>query len=323
MIQYDTETKSFTKLSETQFKNENILERYDFQDTIIKNWDVFRNEINLPECYLIGSEIKPHDSVNDTIDILAFDSNSNQLIVIEIKRDKNKLQLLQAISYAAMVASWDKDKLASMVQPNNDSGSEELVSAINADEPLSQRVKILMLAEKYDPEVIISSQWLHEQYNLDINAYAVKAVKFDEKLILDIEQRYPLKELSEMYDLRIKKKSIATTKVDISWGDLLPKFNFSFAKEALELCLNEKPGDPPRRRFVSFRSNIDGLAWIIVGFRANYLNLYIKGKVDDPEQFFQSKIGPGVEFSEWAEGYSVNIKTEEEFEGMKTWFNMG
>jgi dipeptidyl aminopeptidase/acylaminoacyl peptidase len=306
MIQFDTETKSIAKLSETKFKNENILERYDFQEAIVKNWEDFRNEINLPECFLIGSEIKPHDSVNNAIDMLAFDSNSNRLIVIEIKRDKNKLQLLQAVSYAAMLSEWDKEKLKSVVQDNSSSLSEDLMSAIEAEEPLSKHVKILLLAEKYDPEVIISSQWLHDQYGLDINAYAVKAIKFDGKLILDIEQRYPLKELSEMYDLRIKKQPISTTNVNISWDDLLPKFKFSFAKEALELCRNEKGGDPQRRRFVSFRSNIDGLAWIIVGFRTNYLNLYIKGKVDDPERFFQSKISPGVEFSEWAEGYSLN-----------------
>jgi len=139
---------------------------------------------------------------------------------------------------------------------------------------------------------------------------------------LDIEQRYPLRELSEMYEERVKKRARSQTGVEVTWDDVLPKLKFSFAKKALELCLNEKEGDPRRRRFTHFRSNMDGFSWIIVGFRTHYLNLYIKGKPDGAEKLFQTKIGEKVEFSEWAEGYSVNIRTEDEFKKMVQWLNM-
>jgi len=64
MIQFNTETKSFTKLSETEFKSEHISERADFQEAIVDSWSIFRKEIGLPECSLIGKEIKPHSEVS-------------------------------------------------------------------------------------------------------------------------------------------------------------------------------------------------------------------------------------------------------------------
>ena len=322
MIQFNTKTKSFTKLSETEFKSERILERADFQEAIVDSWRIFRKEIGLPECFLVGKEIKPHSSVNDSIDLLAFDPNENELIVIELKRDKNKLQLLQAISYAAMVATWDIQKLVHQVQRNNNPDAEELIDLIETSGSVSDKVKIILISERYDPEVIIASQWLHEQYDVDISAFAVNAFKLENRLLLDIEQRYPLRELSEMYEERVKKRARSQTDVEITWDDILPKLKFSFAKKAMELCLNEKEGDPRRRRFTHFRSNMDGFSWIIVGFRTHYLNLYIKGKPDGAEKLFQTKIGENVELSEWAEGYSVNIRTEDEFKKMVQWLNM-
>ena len=68
---------------------------------------------------------------------------------------------------------------------------------------------------------------------------------------------------------------------------------------------------------------MDGFDWIIVGFRTHRLNLYIKGKPVDADKLFQTKLGENIDFSEWAQGYSVNIKTEDEFKKMVQWLNMG
>ncbi len=147
--------------------------------------------------------------------------------------------------------------------------------------------------------------------------------KLEDRLLLDIKQHYPLREISEMYEERVKKGARGSAEIEVSWDDVLPKLKFTFAKKALELCRSEKEGDPSRRRFTHFRSNMDGFNWIIVGFRTRHLNLYIKGKPVDADKLFQTKLGENVEFSEWAQGYSVNIKTEDEFKKMVQWLNMG
>lgn len=77
---------------------------------MIKSWNTIKNNIGLPNAVLIGEAIKVHSSVGNEIDLLAFDIADSKLVVIELKRDKNKLQLLQSISYASMIATWDSEK---------------------------------------------------------------------------------------------------------------------------------------------------------------------------------------------------------------------
>jgi len=116
MLKFDPSSKSFQNLQQSQLKEEGILERYDFQESIVSSWDIIKNQIGLHTAYLIGQEIKPHPSVGNSIDLLAFDPDDSSLIVIELKRDRNKLQLLQSLSYASMVATWDSDLLISKIQ---------------------------------------------------------------------------------------------------------------------------------------------------------------------------------------------------------------
>jgi len=110
MLKFDKNAKTLSKLSETNFKKENLLERTDLQAAIIGSWDVFRNAIGFSSAVLIGQEINPDDSTADRLDILALDAEDSSLVIFELKRDKNKLQLLQGITYAAMASSKDKDE---------------------------------------------------------------------------------------------------------------------------------------------------------------------------------------------------------------------
>ena len=35
------------------------------------------------------------------------------------------------------------------------------------------KVKIILIAEKFDPEVMVSSDWLYSNFNLDITTYSI------------------------------------------------------------------------------------------------------------------------------------------------------
>ena len=54
MLKFDKNAKTLSKLSETNFNKENLLERTDLQAAIIGSWDVFRNEIGFSSAVLIG-----------------------------------------------------------------------------------------------------------------------------------------------------------------------------------------------------------------------------------------------------------------------------
>ncbi|MBL4716297.1 MAG: hypothetical protein JKX95_06640 [Bacteroidia bacterium] len=322
MLKFDLENKRFEKLVESDLTNEQILERYDFQTSILNSWETVKNNLNLPSAYLIGKEIKPHSSVKDSIDLLAFDPDDSSLIVIELKRNKNKLQLLQALSYAAMVATWDNDRLISEIQKDINPEPEELIDLINNNE-LNSEIKIILVSELYDPEVIITAEWLSSRYQVNITAFAVSLHKLDKQYFVNFEQRLPLKELADTYEVRGPRSKSARRAENINWEDVIPKLKYDFGRKAVELCLTEKEGDASRRRFVGFRSNYDGFDWISINFREKYLNIYLKGKSENAEQVLQDKFTSKIEISTWAEGFSFKLDKEKQFNELVKWLKIG
>jgi hypothetical protein len=143
MLKFDVHKKTFASLKQCEMKGEHVLERYDFQAAIVRSWDVVKAHLGLPTAYLIGREIKPHSSVDDAVDLLAFDPEDSSLTVIELKRGRHKLHLLQAVSYAAMLATWGKDELIQSIQRDINPDPEELIDLINGND-LNSDIKIVL-----------------------------------------------------------------------------------------------------------------------------------------------------------------------------------
>ena len=104
MMKFDKEEKTLERLPASDLKENEIMERSDLQAAIINSWEDFKSELKYQDLYLIGQEVVPHNDVNDRIDILAYSAVDNVPVVIELKRSKNKFQLLQGITYAAMIS---------------------------------------------------------------------------------------------------------------------------------------------------------------------------------------------------------------------------
>lgn len=321
MLKLNLNQKAFEAIEETKLITENILERFDLQKAIVNSWELVRSEIGLPSSYLIGQEIKPHQSTQDSIDLLAFNPDDSSLIVIELKRDRNKLQLLQSLSYAAMVSQWESDELINKIQRDINPEPEELIDLIN-DSELSEDIKILMLSEYYDPEVILTADWLRRIYSVDISAFSISLNKLGEDIVIHFNQRYPLKELTDVYDVRNKRKEIAKSKTDIDWEDVLPKLKYSFAKKGIDLCKKFRTGDPSRRRFGNVRTNYDGFTWISLNFREKYINVYLKSAEENSEEVLKSKFSDSVVISSWRDGLSVIIETENQFNDLVKWLKL-
>jgi hypothetical protein len=310
------------KIDDTDMTSEKILERSDLQEYIVNSWDLFSSEISLPGAYLIGKEIQPHESVKDRIDILSLDQNESSLVVIELKRGKDKNQLLQAISYAGMVNTWTVDDIIKRIE-NND----ELKDSLNSDEfknsPNSNefKIKIILISESYEPEALMAADWLKITYGVDITAFSVCLHKINDHIYLDIDQKYPLQELSDAYEAR-NKKILDTGQLKRTWDDIKKKLDYEFGIEGIDRCLKRSNGDSGRSRFVSIASKGD-FKNIIINFRYKYINVVTTTiNKEDGKKYLEKTFSSKVKITEWKGGLSFNIDNKEDFKKLMEWLEL-
>jgi len=317
MLEFDEKNKIMTKIVETDLKEQKLMERYHIQEAIVNSWDVFTKEIGLPEIRLIGTEINPHKSVKDRIDILAFDENDSNIIIFELKRDKEKEQLLQSISYAGMINTWTSNDIIESIKDNND------LKELFQNEEIDFGIKIVLIAESFEPEVILTSDWLRTIYGLNISAYTIKLHKFNGKILMDIEQKYPLKELSDVYEAR-RKRSIESNsnEKNVTWENIKERVEYPYGKNAIDYLLEKYSGDAIRRRFTSVKSK-DGINNIIIHFGIKYINIYsfVKNK-ENGKEVLKTIFGNDFEINEWEKGLSFNIYKEDDYKKFIEWLEI-
>ena len=187
-----------------------------------------------------------------------------------------------------MVSKWSAEDLIENIQNDFNPNPDELIDLINSNE-LNQHVKAVLIAESYDPEVIITADWLRSYYGVEVMAFAINLHKMGEHHFIELEQRYPLKELTDVYELRSRRQKKGRKKPQVEWVDILPKLKYPFAQRGIELCQKIHSGEPSRRRFRSVRTHHDGFAWITLNFREKYINVYLGGDFDKAQDFLQSK----------------------------------
>lgn len=164
MLKINRDQKQFSKLDEPNLADASISERYDLQEFIYNSPDAFFAEIG-QKLFLLGQEVKPSDTVQDRIDLLALDQEGTA-VVIELKRGKHKLHLLQAIAYAGMIAYWESDDFVGLI---DDEKAEKLLDFLEVDnEDINRQQRIILIAEAYDYEVLVGAEWLSDQYGVDI-----------------------------------------------------------------------------------------------------------------------------------------------------------
>jgi hypothetical protein len=86
-------------------------------------------------------------------------------VIVELKRGSHKLQLLQAISYAGMIASWAPSAIKDLASQHADQFASFL--AVD-DEEINSRQRIILIAEEFEYEVLVAAKWLTEKYGVDI-----------------------------------------------------------------------------------------------------------------------------------------------------------
>lgn len=310
MLQIDDTTKRLVPPSSSTLKTEELRERNDLQELIVNSWDPFAAELGLPGLRYLGKEVEPHVSCANRIDILAFDEDQGRPVVIELKRDRDRLQLLQALSYAGMVATWGDEQYAAVLAQHDDADLTNSVEQRSADVSPA----VILVAEEFDPEVILTADWLRSRHAVDITCYSLKLLRFGDTLHLAAQRDFPPKGIDEVYRSRARPGGASGTS-DQSWDDVKDWVDADWLPQVIDKCLATGcKGDAKRRYFATPFS--DG-AWGGYMFYVNRREAKVRfhGRRDGDVEYWSAVI-PGATLSTWGnentqEGIAIALTTAE------------
>ena len=176
MLRIDKNENRLVRLTKSALAESDHWERQ-LQAMICAAPDSFCEEIG-EDLLIIGQEVRPSDAVADRIDILAVDEVGNA-VVIELKRGTHKLQLLQAVSYAGMLSRWTADRFIEILTVNYKQSNDDARAAIEDHtgsdiSSINNAQRILLIAEDFDPALLVAAEWLHESYGVDIRCYRLQ-----------------------------------------------------------------------------------------------------------------------------------------------------
>jgi hypothetical protein len=181
--------------------NSGLTERADLQELIFQNADEFFGGECGEDLFLLAQEVFPSKKVADRIDLLAIDAQG-RTVIIELKRGSHKLQLLQSLSYAAMVSAEmvSKHDIEALVAPTRKQAFETFVSENDLDlEDANASQRIILIAESYDYELLQTARWLTESHGLNITCYEVVLAQDQstQSEYISAVQLYPPKRLAD------------------------------------------------------------------------------------------------------------------------------
>lgn len=290
MLRIDRQARALTPIDNRRLPDAGLMERYDLQQMIRNSPEAFFAEIG-ETLLLVAEEARPAEFVDDRIDLLGVDPQGNT-VIIELKRGADKLQLLQALSYAAMVSHWDLDRLlnerASLAHKTVEEAKQDLqeLLGIGAGD-LNQAQRIMLLAEDFDYEVLVTAEWLTEQYEVDIRCYRLTLSVDGEAEYLSCIGIYPPREITEHAGRRGRGHGTARQAQFADWDAALRDVDqpvAEFFRSAL--AAGQQPNLTRRDLRYRFR---DRQRFTVTARRHNAY-VWQEGRFTDDVQFWSSRL---------------------------------
>jgi hypothetical protein len=282
MLRIDRKNQGFTLLETPSLAEVSISERYDLQEFISNSPDAFFQELGL-ELFLIGKEIMPSKSVQDRIDLLAVDKEGS-IVVIELKRGNNKLQLLQAISYAGMISQWSAEEFLGLLSRDR---KEMLADFLEVDlEDVNRAQRIVLIAEEFDYALLVGTEWLSKNFSVDVMCCRISVAKDvgsgTEYLVCS--NVYPARELFQEAAPRGQRSSVTMIRWS-DWTAALAEVSNRALVEFFEKQLAENRESYLRKRILHFR--VDGKRRWFVAARQARAYVWQHGRFDNDVEYWK------------------------------------
>jgi hypothetical protein len=212
MLKIDRTTMSVQAVPEQKLASAGLKEN-EFRDMLIKNGNEVFKEMS-ESLLVVGKEVCPSDTVADRIDILGIDPQGNS-VVIELKRYENKLQLFQGLSYAAMLSDWEEEDFISELSNHAkifDIEESRRILKDNLDTrdgegiEINKKQRIILIAEKFDFALLKATEWLFDNYGVDIKCYEITSFKDESSDYVSFHLVFPPRELAEQASKRGRRK---------------------------------------------------------------------------------------------------------------------
>jgi hypothetical protein len=215
MVKISRSNKQLTGLTTKTLAEAAILERYDLQEYIFNSPKEFCQELR-QDLVIIDKEVPPSETVADRIDLLALDRDGS-VVIIELKRGNDKFQLLQAISYAGMMAKWEAEQILVRAKKKV---ADNIEDWLNDSAVINESQRIILVAEAYDYEVLVAAEWLYDKHDVEIGCVRVGLAVDGTAEYLTFAQIFPTPELAEQARRRGRHGKVATPEYD-SWEQSL------------------------------------------------------------------------------------------------------
>lgn len=295
MLRVDRRAKALKRLEQRQLPQAGLKERYDIQQMIRNSPEEFFKEMG-ESLLLVGEEVRPADFVDDRVDLLAIDQQGTA-VVIELKRGTHKLQLLQALTYAAMVSKWDRERLITergkLADKSVEEAEEDIEQFLLEDiDNLNQAQRVLVLAEDFDYEVLVTAEWLSEQYEMDIRCYRMTLSTDDHSEFLTCTCIFPPPEITQ-HAIQRSGRGTARPIRWANWGEALSNVKNKAVLVFFRQAVENGQENYLRRRMLRFR--LQGKRRFHVSARPDRAYVWQVGRFNDDENFWVKKIGEHVD----------------------------
>ena len=312
MLKIDRDNQSFSLLDTPTLADVSITERYDLQEYICNTPDAFFKEIG-QELFLLGKEIEPSKNVQDRIDVLAVDKEG-ACVVVELKRGNHKLHMMQAISYAGMIAQWSSEDFLQLL---DDGKQEALIDFLEVDvEEINRSQRIILVAEAFDYALLIGADWLTDNHGVDVMccriAVAKDAATNNEYLVCS--NVYPAPELAQEAVPRGRRKT-GTAKVKWSdWDSALAMIDNPAVADYYREQLEAQRESYLRKRILHYK--IDGKRRWFAAARQARSYVWQHGRFDEDIEFWQHGLSDSTAVKPVKDGMCLRffLSTKADFE---------
>ncbi len=227
-----TPAGGLTAVPSTTFAGQGVLERADLQRALREHIDVLDDGL-----LVVAEEFGDFVDARRRVDLLCVD-RAGQLVVVELKRTEDGGHMeLQALRYAAMVSTMTFEQLADIYArhlartgPTSEPGlagsgagvararlGEWLEDVGGENAVLERRVRIVLAAAGFDPQITTAVLWLNDVYGLDIRCVRLTPYRVEERLLLDVQQVIPLPEAEEL-TIKLRQRESAAQAASASAG---------------------------------------------------------------------------------------------------------